>query len=46
MSSFLLKTFVFALVLVCLLATVAVISPGQLEAIGLGSVVNIFDKII
>ena len=46
MSSFLLKTFVFALVLVCLLATVAVVSPGQLEAIGLESVVNFFDKLV
>lgn len=43
MSSFLLKTFVFVVVLVCLLATVAVVSPGQLEAIGLGSAVNFFD---
>lgn len=43
MSSFLLKTFVFALVLVCLLATIAVVSPGQLEAIGLKSIVNFFD---
>ncbi len=46
LSSFLLKTFVYALVLVCLLATVAVVSPGQLEAIGLESVVNFFDKVI
>ncbi|MDQ1274431.1 MAG: hypothetical protein QG610_2 [Euryarchaeota archaeon] len=46
MSSFLLKTFVSALVLICLLATVAVVSPGQLEAIGLESVVNFFDKLI
>jgi hypothetical protein len=45
MSSFLLKTFVFALVMICLLATVAVVSPGQLEAIGLESVVNFFDKL-
>ncbi|HII81076.1 MAG TPA: J domain-containing protein [Methanosarcina sp.] len=43
MSSFLLKTFVYALVLVCLLATVAVVSPGQLEAIGLESLVNFLD---
>lgn len=46
MSSFLLKTFVFALVLVCLLATVAVVSPGKLEAIGLESVVNFFEKLV
>ncbi|AGF96805.1 Chaperone protein [Methanosarcina mazei WWM610] len=45
MSSFLLKTFVFALVMICLLATIAVVSPGQLEAIGLESVVNFFDKL-
>lgn len=46
MSSFLLKTSVFALVLVCLLATVAIVSPGQLEAIGLESVVNFFSKLV
>lgn len=46
MSSFLLKTFVFALVMICLLATVAVVSPGKLEAIGLESAVNFFDKLI
>ncbi len=46
MSSFLLKTFVFALVMICLLATVAVVSPGKLEAIGLESVVNFFDKLV
>lgn len=46
MSSFLLKTFVYALVLICLIATVAVVSPGQLEAIGLENVVNFFDKLI
>ena len=46
MSSFLVRTFVFALVLVCLLATVAVVSPGQLEAIGLESLVDFFDKLI
>ena len=46
MSSFLLKTFVFVLVLVCLLATVAVVFPGKLEAIGLESAANFFDKLI
>ncbi|MPN26484.1 hypothetical protein SDC9_173909 [bioreactor metagenome] len=46
MSSFLMRTFIFALVLVCLLATVAVVSPGQLEAIGLESLVDFFDKLI
>jgi len=46
MNSFLLKTFVFALVMICLLATVAVVSPGKLEAVGLESVVNFFDKLV
>ena len=46
MVSFLLKTFVFALVLICLLATVAVVSPGQLEAVGLKSVVSFFDRLV
>ena len=45
-SSFLLKIFVFALVLIFLLATVAVVSPDQLKAVGLESVVDLFDKII
>jgi curved DNA-binding protein CbpA len=45
-GSFLLKTFVFALVLIFLLATIAVVSPGQLKAIGLESVVDFFAKII
>lgn len=44
--SFLLKSFVFALILIFLLATVAVVSPGQLEAVGLESVVDLFDKVI
>ncbi|MDI9394740.1 MAG: hypothetical protein QM426_04690 [Euryarchaeota archaeon] len=43
MSSFLLKTFIYALVLVFLLAAVAVVSPGQLEAIWLESLVNFLD---
>jgi curved DNA-binding protein CbpA len=43
---FLLKSLVFVLVLVFLLATVAVVSPGKLEAIGLESVVDLFDKLI
>ncbi|MCC4769685.1 DnaJ domain-containing protein [Methanosarcina sp. DH2] len=45
-GSFLLKTFVFALVIIFLLATVAVVSPGQLKAIGLESVVDFFAKVI
>lgn len=43
---FLLKTFFFALVLIFLLATVAVVSPDQLKAVGLGNIVDLFDKII
>ncbi|TFH04229.1 MAG: J domain-containing protein [Methanosarcina sp.] len=45
-SSFLLKSFVYALVFIFLLATVAVVSPDQLKAVGLESVVDLFDKII
>lgn len=45
-QSFLMKSFVYILVLIFLLATVAVISPGQLEAIGLQSIVNFFSKVI
>ncbi|KKG12948.1 J domain-containing protein [Methanosarcina sp. 2.H.A.1B.4] len=45
-SSFLLKSFVYALVLIFLLGTVAVVSPDQLKAVGLESVVDLFDKII
>ncbi len=45
-SSFLVKSFFFALVLIFLLATVAVVSPDQLKAVGLESIVNLFDKII
>ena len=45
-GSFLLKTFVFALVLIFLLGTVAVVSPDQLKAVGLESVVDLFNKII
>ncbi|WP_440946342.1 DnaJ domain-containing protein [Methanosarcina sp. T3] len=45
-GSFLVKTFAFALVLIFLLATVAVVSPGQLKAIGLESVVDFFARVI
>jgi curved DNA-binding protein CbpA len=45
-SSFLLKSFFFALVLIFLLATVAVVSPDQLKAVGLESIVDLFNKII
>ncbi|AKB76413.1 Chaperone protein [Methanosarcina lacustris Z-7289] len=45
-SSFLVKSFFFALVLVFLLATVAVVSPDQLKAVGLERIVDLFDKIM
>jgi len=45
-GSFLVVTFAFALVMIFLLATVAVVAPGQLKAIGLESVVDFFAKII
>lgn len=45
-SSFLVKSFFFALVLIFLLATVAVVSPDQLKAVGLESVVNFFARVI
>ena len=45
-GSFLLKSFVFALVLIFLLATVAVVSPDQLKAVGLESVVDFFARVI
>jgi len=42
----LLRIFVYTLVFIFLLATVAVVSPDQLKAVGLESVVDLFDKII
>ncbi|HIH94691.1 TPA: J domain-containing protein [Methanosarcina acetivorans] len=45
-GSFLMKVFAFALVMIFLLATVAVVAPGQLKAMWIESVVNLFAKII